>query len=88
MSFGSPLSDSRGVKTLKESSIAQRVWDRLKEEGDTLPFSALPTHHIYYADKIFCSDGGWHLHGARELLLGVGEIEDTSFEGGILHTWE
>ena len=27
--FGSPLLDSRGVKTLEESSIAHRVWDRL-----------------------------------------------------------
>ena len=41
--FGSPLLDSREVKTLKESSVAQRVWDKLKEEGDILPFLAPPT---------------------------------------------
>ena len=47
MSFGSPILDSRGVKTLEESSTAQRVWDRLKEERDILSFSASPTLTTY-----------------------------------------
>ena len=47
--FGSPILDSIGVKTLEESSTMQRVWDRLKEEGDILPFSASPTLTTYTA---------------------------------------
>ena len=49
MPFGSPLLDSGGVKTLEESGTMQRVWDRLKEEGDILPFSTSPTLTTYSA---------------------------------------
>ena len=34
---------------MEESSTVQRVWDRLKEEGDTPPFSAPPTLTIHTA---------------------------------------
>ena len=41
--LGASHLDFRRVKTLREFSTTQRVWDRLKEEGDTLSFSASPT---------------------------------------------
>ena len=42
-----PLLDPRGVDTLEGSIIEHKFWDRLKEEGDILPFSALLTLTTY-----------------------------------------
>ena len=40
--LGASHLDFRRVETLGEFITTQRVWDRLKEEGDTLSFSAPP----------------------------------------------
>ena len=36
LSFSSPLLDSEEVETLEECRTTWRVWDKPKEEGDTL----------------------------------------------------
>ena len=65
--FGSSLLYSRGLKTLEESSTAQRFWDRLKEEGDILQFSATPTLTICTAlteVTVVMEDGTFMVQGS------------------------
>ena len=70
--FGSPLLGFGGLKTLEESSIAQRVWDRLKEERGTLLFSALPTFTTYTTLTevvVVMEDGTFMVQGSYSMDL-------------------
>ena len=70
--YGSPLLGSEEVNTLEESCTTQRVWDRLKEEGDILPFSTSPTlttHTALTKVAIVMEDGTFMVQGRCSMEL-------------------
>ena len=67
-----PLIDPGGVRTLGELGTMQRVLGRIKEEGDILPISVLPTLTKYLAlreDVSGMDDGTIMVQGDHSMAL-------------------